>query len=90
MFKLACDRSLFVRIPPDYSVRRIEEQFCCPVRAGAVGEICRIAPSPCRVYVAQPFDTFASIAQKTGLEEQKLQAFNRGIVYPSRKIYLYS
>lgn len=89
MLQLICDRPRFIRITVYVTPHLAEKQFCCPVKDCAVGGICRITEEPCEVYVAQPFDNFASIAKKTGREGQKLQAFNGGAVYPTRRIFLY-
>lgn len=89
MLQLVCDRPRFVRITVGLTARLAKREYSCPVYAEHIGEISAIAQSPCKIYVAQPFDDFFSIARKTQREEEKLRQFNGGIVYPSRRIYLY-
>lgn len=90
MSQLICDRPRFVRITAVLTAHLAEREYSCPVCAEHIGEICAIAQSPCEVYVAQPFDDFFTVAKKTGRDEQKLMRFNNGgVIYPSRRIYLY-
>lgn len=88
MSQLVCDRPRFVRISGG-NARLAEKLFGCPMPFGLDGQINVVTPAPCRVYTAGPFDDFESIAAKTGREGAKLAAFNGGVVYPCRRIFLY-
>lgn len=89
MFTLICDRPRFFRATKGSSAVAAEKIFSCPVTAREEGQICPLTPEPCAVYIAKPFDDFPSIAAKTGREAARLAAFNGGVVWPCRKIYLY-
>lgn len=89
MFALVCDRPRFARISGPDSARLAEELFRCPAGRGERGAICPVTPAPCDCVVARPFEDFASIAARVGLEEEALSSFNGGgAVWPGRKIWL--
>ena len=58
-----------------------------PRRVARIARECRLEKDG-KSIIARPFDDFASIAKMKGCDGEKLQNFNGGIVYPSRKIYL--
>lgn len=88
MFTLICDRPPFIRITASATPGESEAVFSCPIPYREEGQLSPVTPQPCKYVIARPFDDFASIAKMTGCDGEKLQNFNGGIVYPSRKIYL--
>ena len=88
MLRLECDRPPFARLKDD-NVAAARKAYGCPVSARERGEIFCITPRPCEYVRAQPFDDFVSVAARTGRDASYLAAFNGGVVYPCRIIYLY-
>lgn len=89
MFTLTLDRSKYLRLRAGVTRREAEREFLCPVSDDVRGgEIVRIPPMPMRVYVADVGDDYASVAQKLGVEEERLLKINGAQpVYPTRKLY---
>lgn len=84
---LRLSRSKFYRIKSGQTAREVERVFCVPVNNCFDGAV--IALADCIAYTVQPFETYASIANKYGTEEEALKNFNGGRpLYPTCKIFI--
>lgn len=84
---LQLDRSKFYRVKSGQSAREIEKVLCVPVNNCYEGAIINVLD--CSLYTVQPFETYASIAQRYGMEEEQLKEFNGARpLYPTCKIFI--
>lgn len=84
---LQLDKSKFYRIKRGQSHAEVERELSLPVKNSFAGAV--IPSVTCSEYAVLPFETYASLALKFGVEEEKLKNFNFGrMLYPSRVIYI--
>lgn len=84
---LQLDRAKFYRIKGGQTAREVEKTLKIPANNCFNGLIIEVVE--CRLHTAQPFETYALIAQKYGVDETKLQNFNGSRpIYPTCKIYI--
>ncbi len=88
MFSLTLERGKFLRIRKRVTEKQVTDAFCCPVTKVFCGEIIELSP-PKRYCFALAGDTYQKIAQREGVNEERLRALNNGrAVYPTLKIWL--
>lgn len=84
---LCTDKSRFYRVKRGQSGRLVEETLGIPAACAFAGEI--IPLDEYIRYSVQPFETYASIAEKFSISEEKLKRLNGGkILYPTCKIFV--
>lgn len=85
--KLELATGKFYRVKSGQQREEIEQTLSVPagsVFAGAVIEVCK-----CDVHVAAPFETYKTIAEKYGKDEEEIKNFNgERPLYPSRRIFI--
>lgn len=87
MQNLQLDKVKFYRIKRGQTVSDAERELCCPVKHGFAGAV--VCAESCTTYSVKPFDSYKSIAESFGVEEERLKEFNFGrIIYPTRVIYV--
>ena len=90
MFTLVTDKSKYYRVKRGQSERDVQNVFKAPV-CGKVfeGAIIRIMQENFTEYSAVPGDSYKSIAQKFGVQEEELKKLNSGKpVYPTCKLFV--
>lgn len=89
MFTLVTDRSKFYRVKRGQNAADIENVFGVPVRSAFSGGIIEIDDAFYSRYIADVGDTYASIAEKFGVDADLLEDVNGGRpVYPTRKLFV--
>lgn len=84
---LQLDRGKFYRIKGGQTARDVEKILTVPVNECFDGAVITI--TDCRLYTVQPFETYAAIAKKYGIEEEMLINFNgKRPLYPTCKIFI--
>lgn len=89
MFTLVTEKCKFFRVKRGQSAKEIESVLSTPVGFEPFGGAIIRVHTGLKIYVARPLDTFASVAAKFSVAEDKLIELNgAGAVYPTRKIFL--
>lgn len=84
---LQLDKSKFYRVKSGQTVREVEKVLGVPLNNCYEGAIIEL--TDCSMHTVQPFETYASIAHKYGIEEQLLKEFNgERPLYPTCKIFI--
>ena len=87
MQTLKLDRRAFYRFKSGQTAAEVEKTLEIPAASPFAGQI--LIVSDCIVHIAEPFETYASIAKKYGIDEHALKNFNGSRpLYPSRKIFI--
>ena len=85
--QLKLNQSLFYRVKSGQTAREVEKILGVPLNNCYGGAIINV--SDCSTHTVQPFETYASIAQKYGVEEMALKEFNGARpLYPTCKIFI--
>lgn len=90
MFTLVTDKSKYFRVKRGQSAADVQKAFNAPV-CGKVfaGAIVRIRQENFTEYCASPGDSYKSVAQKFGIEEEQLKRLNNyKPVYPTCKLFV--
>ena len=84
---LQLDRSKFYRVKSGQTAREVEKVLEVPLNNSYGGAIINVPD--CSAHTVQPFETYATIAHKYGIEEGALKEFN-GVrpLYPTCKIFI--
>ena len=87
METLKLDKRTYYRVKSGQTAAEVEKTLKIPAPSAFAGQILTVCD--CVVHVAEPFETYRSIAEKFGVEEQRLKNFNGcRPLYPSRKIFI--
>lgn len=89
MFELIAERSEFYRVKRGQGAEEVQSHFLSPCAGGAfAGEIVCLAEKIYR-YTVKPLESYRSIAEKVGADEEKLRKINDGkILYPTLTIFV--
>ncbi|MCM1437871.1 MAG: LysM peptidoglycan-binding domain-containing protein [Roseburia sp.] len=88
MFSLTLERGRYLRIRKRVTEKEVVNAFRCPVHKVFCGEIIELPP-PKRYCYALAGDTYKSIAEREGVNEEELCALNKNTaVYPTQKVWL--
>ncbi len=90
MFTLVTDRSKYFRVKRGQSAGEIEKVLKTPVQGCAFnGRIIEVSKENLTVYKACVGDTYRTVAEKFGADEEKLKRINSGKpVYPTCKLFV--
>lgn len=87
MGELQLDMGGFYRIKGKQTAQEVEKNLSSPVNYCFAGAIVPVVE--CSHYSVQPFDTYKSIAENYGMEEEELKKFNGNRpLYPCCKIFI--
>lgn len=88
MFSLCTERNEYLRIRKGVTREEVIKTFSVPVGEVFCGKIIRMTP-PKRFCYARPFDGYAEIAAREGVDEGELRRINGdGALYPTKKVWL--
>ncbi len=77
----------FYRVKEGQTAAIIERELKMPVKEAFAGEIIEVVK--CKVVLARPFDTYASIAAEHGADAASLEEFNFSRpLYPTAAVYI--
>lgn len=90
MFTLYLERGRYIRVRSGVERCDIECVFCFPVHAEVfAGAIIAVLPKPNGFCYAEPCDSYLTIAQREGVDEEELKKLNASTpLYPSKKVWL--
>lgn len=84
---LQLERNKFYRVKSGQTVREVEKILGVPLNNCYGGAIINV--QDCSTHTVQPFETYASIAKRYGIEEELLKEFNGARpLYPTCKIFI--
>lgn len=87
MQQLQLEKNRFYRIKRGQISSDVEKIFLCPVKENFQGAI--VCMEACTAYSVKPFESYKTIAEEYGTDEERLKAFNFGrLLYPTRIIYI--